>query len=134
VPTKTVRCWVPCPTWEEHQVTCYQRCCECVPVKVKVCCYRHETRQVACQVTCCKCVPEERTETYQVMVMHKVPYQATRCVAVCTPCQPAPACCENTCCQTSCCDTCSHGCRSHKQWFHRCSGLNLRHEGCGCCD
>jgi hypothetical protein len=131
VPMKTIRVWCPCPTWEECPVTCYQRVCECRPVKIKVCCYHREVRQVPCQVTCWKCVPEQRTETYQVMVMRKVPCQATPCVSACGGCQGCASapCCQTTCCCTSCASSC---CCRRKDWFHRCSGLHFRHEGC--CD
>jgi hypothetical protein len=130
-PMKTVRCWVPCPTWEEVPVTCCQRVCEMRPVTCNVTVMHREMRQQQCQVTCWKCVPEQRTETYTVCCMHRVPYQATRCVAVCVPyqvpVQPCQPTCETTCCKQSCCDTCCH--RRH---HHRCSGLHLRHEGCCC--
>jgi hypothetical protein len=153
-PMKTVRCWVPCPTWEEYPVTCCQRVCECRPVTCKVTVYHTETRQEQCQVTCCKCVPEERTETYQVWCTRKVAYQATRTVAHCVPyqqtvtcCRMVPVqktcatpCCENnggnscctkTCCTKSCCETtcCKTSCH---RWLHRCSGLGLRHNDCCC--
>ncbi|HMC88394.1 MAG TPA: hypothetical protein VKI17_02555, partial [Gemmataceae bacterium] len=29
--TKKVKCWVPCPTWEEHTVCCKRRVCEMKP-------------------------------------------------------------------------------------------------------
>jgi hypothetical protein len=35
-PMKTVRVWVPCPTWEEYPVTTYKRVCEYRPVQVQV--------------------------------------------------------------------------------------------------
>jgi hypothetical protein len=113
-PTKTVRVWVPCPVWVETPVTCYERVCEQRPVTCKVTTWKTEQRQESCQVTCCKCVPEVKTETYQVMVAHQVPYQATRCVCVSVPYQetvtlcrmvphtvekqvPVEQCCASTC-------------------------------------
>jgi len=130
-PTKTVRVWVPCPTWVECPVTCYQRVCESRPVTCQVTTYKNEVRQEKHQVTCWKCVPEQRTESYQVMTTRQVAYQATRTVSVCVPYQQtytacrmvcreveravaAPACCETTCCKPSC----GHQC--HRHHHHGC--------------
>lgn len=135
-PTRTVRVWVPCKQWIECPVTCMQRCCECRPVTCKVTVCKHEIRQVQHQVTCWKCVPECRTEAYTCMVPHCVPYQATRCVAVCVPC-PAPACCETTCCKptccpvSTCCNTRGEGCCHHHH--HRARRCGCESRGCETC-
>ncbi len=129
-PTRIVRCWVPCPTWEEYPVTRMQRVCECRPVTCRVTVCKLVQRQEQCQVTCYRCVPEQRTEQYTVMVTRKVPCQATRCVPVCVPhveqVPVAPACCGATVCcyeKTSCCKT--HGHRG--RWF---TGRCHRHTDC----
>lgn len=82
---KTEKVWVPCPVWEEHQVTCMQKVTECVPVKcmVKTC----KTVQVQKQITVCECRTKQVCEEVTCNVMKKVPYEATRCVKVCVPCK-----------------------------------------------
>lgn len=116
--TKVVKVWVPCKVWEEVPVTCMQRVCECKPVTCKVTVYKKVMREEACQVTSWKCVPEQRTETFQVMKMTKVPYQATRTVTVCVPHQETVMetrlvartvhkqvpvdCCSTSCCKPKC--------------------------------
>jgi len=137
VRTKTVRCWVPCPTWEEHTVCCVKRVCESRPVTCKVTVYKREVREEKCQVTCCKCVPETKTETYTVCCTKTVPYQATRTVVCCVPHQETVNCCRmvcrtvekkvecNTCCNSCCETTCC------KPYCHKlCSGLGFRHHSC----
>jgi len=125
VKMKQVKVWVPCPTFEECQVTCMKRQCVQVPVTCKVCTYKRELRQEQVQVCAYRCVPVQHTETYTCMTHRSVPYQATRTVAVCVPYQEtytatrlvartvtkevsagfasaecgAPACCEATCCK-----------------------------------
>ena len=114
---KMEKCWVPCPVWVECPVTCMERCCEYRPVVVKVCTYKTECRQKEVQVCCYKCVPECRTEQYTVMKTRMVPYQATRCVAVCVPCQETVTCCRMVARTVvkqvpcaPCCDTCCKPC------------------------
>lgn len=87
VKTKTVKVWVPCKVWVECPVTKMVRTTECHPEVVKVTCCKTEIRceQVPC--TRVKCVPECKTETYTVNVQKCIPYQATRTVSVCVPCQ-----------------------------------------------
>jgi hypothetical protein len=140
---KTVRVWVPCPTWEEVPVTTYERVCESRPVTCRVTVYHQEVRPQSYQVTSWKCVPEQHTENYTCMVSRQVPYQATRTVAVCVPYQetvtltrmvprvveqaPAAGCGDTGCCEVSCCkmDCCqSHAKRCHWRGFRR----------GGCCD
>jgi hypothetical protein len=136
--TKTVRVWVPCPTWEEVPVTKMERVCETRPVTTKVTVCKKEMRTETYQVTVCKMVPEQRTETYTVNFSRCVPYQATRTVNVCVPtqetvtatrmvprvvekqvpvdiCAPAPVC--EPCCESS---------RRH-------GGLFSRRHGNDCC-
>jgi hypothetical protein len=142
---KTVRVWVPCPVWEEVPVTCMQRICESVPVTCKVTVMKREVHQETVQVTCYRCVPQTRTENYTAYTQRTIPYQASRCVAICVPTQEAvtctrmvprqvtkqvpvatSACCAptNECCATTC------G-RSHHH--RRCGGLSFRHHH-DCCE
>ncbi len=119
VRTKTVKVWVPCPTWEEKTVTCMKRVCEKIPVR--------------CQVKVCK--TQVKTETYTCLVQKKVPYEATRTVVHCVPHEQKVTCTRmvcrtvqkqvpvETCCETSCCKP---------RWFHLSGGLGFRHHGC--CD
>jgi hypothetical protein len=117
-PMKTVRVWVPCPTWETYPVTKVQRVCEYRPVQVQVTVCKKEYRTETYQVTVCKSVAESHVEKYTVCVTRKVPYQTTRQVAVCVPheekvmatrmvCRtvekqvPCEAPCETTCCKRS---------------------------------
>jgi hypothetical protein len=117
--TKTVKVWVPCPTWEEKTVCCTKRVCEKIPVK--------------CQVKVCK--TQVKTETYTCMAQKRIPYEATRNVVHCVPHEQKITCTRmvcrtvqkqvpvETCCETSCC---------RSRWFHGCGGLGFRHHGC--CD
>jgi hypothetical protein len=136
VRTKTVRVWVPCPTWVEKPVCKLKRVTECYPevIKVNTCRKEFRTEQVA--VTRCRCVPECRTETYTVCVSRCVPYQATRCVSVCVPHQEtytacrmvcrkvarevtvAPA-CEPDCCAPACCTPCCDSGCSRRRFCHK---------------
>lgn len=115
--TKIVKVWVPCKVIVECPVTRMQRVCECRPVTCKVTVNKMVHRQEQVQVCCWKCVPECKTETYQVMVMKKVPFEATRKVVCCVPVQETVTCtrlvprkverqidcCPTTCCPTTCC-------------------------------
>jgi hypothetical protein len=134
--TKTVKCWVPCPTWEEHTVTCMKRVCESRPVTCKVTVCKTEVREERCKVTVCKCVPKTRVETYTCNVVHRVPYEAVRTVSRCVPTQEKVTCtrmvCHKvekqvpvaTCCEeTTCCK---------ESFFHKLSG-HFKH-GCGGCN
>jgi hypothetical protein len=150
VPMKTVRVWVPCPTWEEHAVTVMERVCETKAVKCMVTVCKREIRKETCEVTVCERVCEQKVEKCIVNVAKCVPYEAVRNVCVCvpttekymatrmvcrevakqvpvTPC--ATSCCETTCCKTDCCESRVRKCRR--------AGLGLR--GCGsscggCCN
>jgi hypothetical protein len=137
-PTKTVRKWVPCKVWEQVPVTRMERVCESRPVKCHVTTYKREMREEKVQVTCWKCVPETRTQTCQVMVTRRVPYQATRTVAVCVPCQETVACCQaTTCCKPRCCRSharCCHREKCRSGCFHRCGGHRGCHAKTSCCD
>lgn len=141
VRTKTVRVWVPCPTWEEKTVTRMQRVCETKPVTCRVKTCKREMRQETCQVTCYKCVPEQKTETCTVMVRKCVPCQATRTVCVCVPHQEAVTCTRmvkkcvekqvpvvDTCAAPACADTCCE--KSH----HRLGRLLARRNHDCCCN
>jgi len=141
-PTKTVKVWVPCPTWEEYPVTKMVRSCECRPVTCKVTTCKTEVRQESYQVTCCKCVPEQKTETYTCYTTRTVPCQATRTVSVCVPVQETYTVCRmvphtvtkqvavETCCATPCCSTtcCVQTCCKSKH--HHSGGLHSRHTSC----
>lgn len=131
-PTRTVRVWVSCKTWEECPVTHMQRVCEHRPVTCHVTVCRQEMRSVQHQVCSWKCVPEQRNECYTVWTTRRVPYQATRCVAVSVPCAApaASACCETTSCYQPCCEsrnTCCRHRRSHRRHRGCCES-----SGCGC--
>jgi hypothetical protein len=136
-PTKIVRVWVPCKVWEEVPVTCMQRVCEMKPVVCRVTTCRHEWREEKCQVTVCKCVAEPRVETYTVVCKKLVPYQATRCVAVCVPHTETVAATRMVCRTvekqvpvTDCCETVC--CSSPRKCKSRCAGLGCRSRSC--CD
>jgi hypothetical protein len=132
VRTKTVKCWVPCPTWVEHTCTKMVKSTECYPevVKVNVCKKVYRTEVVP--VTRTRCIPECHQETYTVNVSRCVPYKATRQVEVCVPhtetymatrcvCKKVAkevpvveSCCESPCCNE--CDSC--GSRKHRLFGH----------------
>lgn len=135
VKTKMEKCWVPCKVWVECPVTCMQKVCTYKPVTVKCMTYKKEMRQEVCKVTCCKCVAEQRMETYTVLCKKMVPFQATRTVSVCVPCQETVTCCRMVCRtvqkQVSCCETCCTPCCSTKK-CHKFGGLFAK-KSC-CCD
>jgi hypothetical protein len=134
---KTEKVWVPCPVWEEHQVTCMQKVTECVPVKCKVnvC----KTVQVQKQVTVCECRTKQVCEEVCCNVMKKVPVECTRCVRVCVPCKEMVTECRMVkktvmkqvpCEPAPCCEPC---CPSRKHSFF---GGHGGGHGCGsndCC-
>jgi hypothetical protein len=134
--TKTVKVWVPCPTWEEHTVTCMKRVCETVQTKVKVIVCKTEIKEEKVKVQVCKLVPKTETKTCKVCVTKRVAYEATRNVVKCVPRTETVTCtkmvchkvmkqvpCEAACCETSC----------HKHHFSL-SGLSFRHHHESCCD
>jgi hypothetical protein len=134
--TKTVKVWVPCPTWQERTVTCTRRVCQHIPVKCQVTVCKPQYREERCQVTVCKCVPELKTETYTCMVRRQIPYEAVRTVVHCVPHVEKVTCTRMVCrtvqkqvpVETCCADT---SC-SRPRCFHRCGGLSFRRNGC--CD
>jgi hypothetical protein len=156
---KTVKCWVPCPTWEEHTCTVMKRVCERCPVTCKVNTCKTVTRQEKYMCTVNKCVPECKTVCETVCVQKRVPYQACRTVCVCVPCVERVTCCRMVChevekqvpcpapapcaapCATSCCQPSpchSHGHRcgcGHKLFHHShdCGGCGGGCGGCGGC-
>jgi len=92
--TKTVKCWVPCPVWEEKKVCCTEKVTVCKPEVVKCTVYKEVQEKKTVKVTTCKCVCETKTEMCTVYEKKTVPYQATRCVKVCTPCVEKVECCR----------------------------------------
>jgi hypothetical protein len=134
--TKTVKCWVPCPTWEEKTVTCMKRVCECRPVTCNVTVCRTETKEVREKVTVQKPVYKSKTETYTCNVTKRIPYEATRSVEKCVPEQKTVTCCRMVCRQVqkqvpvvTCCEEaacCKQG------FFHRFGGHGGHSHGC--CD
>jgi hypothetical protein len=114
---KEVKVWVPCPVWEEHKVCTTEKRTECVAKKIKVTVCKEVREEQKVKVTVCKCVPEQREECYTVYEQKMTPYQATRCVKVCTPCVEKVECCRmvkrtvmkqvpcEPCCNP-CCDPC----------------------------
>jgi len=137
--TKTVKCWVPCPTWEEKTVCCMKKVCECRPVTCKVTVCKTEIREERCKVTVCKCVAKTKTENYTCNVTRTVPYESTRTVVKCVPVQEKVTCtrmvCRKvekqvpvaTCCEEACCH---EGLLSKlKGHFHKDCGCS---SGCGC--
>jgi len=144
-PTKTVRVWVPCPTWVEETVTCCERVCELRPVTCKVTCWKTVQRPVTCQVTCCKLVPVQETQCYTCMSVRQVAYQATRCVPVCTPHQETVTCCRmvartvqkvvpaQTCCASNnnCGNDCGNSCcQASCGSAKKCGRKHSRNSGC----
>ena len=119
-PTRTVKVWCPCIVQVQCPVTCCVKVCTYKPVVCNVTVYKQETRTEQCQVTCCKCVPEVVTKKVCVMVNKQVAYEATRCVAVCVPCQETVTCCRMVtrvvekqvpvCECTPCCQPCCAPC------------------------
>jgi hypothetical protein len=124
--TKTVKCWVPCPTYIDVPKCKTERVCETKPVTCKVTVYKRVEKEETCNVTVNKCVAEQKTEKYTCYETKQVPYEATRTVTKCVPVQEtvtgtrmvcktvakqvpvAPAC--NPCCEpTTCCKP---------KWFH----------------
>jgi hypothetical protein len=95
--TKTVRCWVPCPTWEEHTCTVNKRVCETIQKKVMVTVCKPQYHEEKYTVTVCKCIPENKVEKYTVCVQKRVAYQATRNVTVCVPVQECYTACRKVC-------------------------------------
>jgi hypothetical protein len=130
--TKTVKKWVPCPTYIQVPVTCMKKVCETRAEVHKVTVYKTVTQQVPYQCTTYKCVPQTREEKYTVCVTRQVPYQATRNVAVCVPHQETVTCTRMVCHQVQKqvpVETCCYeSCKSH----HRCASRSFRHHGC--CD
>ncbi len=143
IPTKTVKCWVPCKVTVQVPVCCWEKVCVMKPCVVKCVSYKKEMRTETCQVTCYKCVPEVCTRTITVYTTRKVPYQTTRTVQVCVPCQEQVTCtrmvkrcvekqvpvceCCAPCCPPPCCEV---KCKKHKHHHkhHKCCC-----EPC-CCD
>src|SRR5260370_15805408 len=72
--TKSVRCWVPCPTWEEKTVTCMKRVCEGRPVTREVTVCKTQIKEERVQVTVCKSVAKARTEAYTCTVVKQIAY------------------------------------------------------------
>ncbi|MCC6420194.1 MAG: hypothetical protein IT429_18320 [Gemmataceae bacterium] len=119
-PTKTVKCWVACPVTECVPVTTCRRVCEMRPTVVRVNTCRQEVREVAVNVAHWQCVPVQRVVRCTVLVPRMVPYEAVRCVPVCTaheevvtlcrmvtrvvarqiPCDLGSDCCAVACCGT----------------------------------
>jgi hypothetical protein len=83
--TKTVKCWVPCPTIVEVPCTKTVRECVQTPVTCKVTVMKPVQKTENCQVTTYKCVAE--TKTVKVQVPKCVPYEATRTINKCVPTQ-----------------------------------------------
>jgi hypothetical protein len=135
--TKTVKCWVPCPTYVECPRTKTERVCVEKPVTCKVCVMKKVEKEVECKVTTCKVVKEEKVEKYTVCEVKKTPYEATRTVKKCVPVtetvkgthkvckwveEKVPVSpCANTCCESSC--RRAHSCRTSccKQRCHHTS-------------
>jgi hypothetical protein len=131
--TKTVKCWVPCPVWEEHVVCSMKKVCESVPVKIHVTCYKTQINEVKEKIKVCKSVPTVVTKTCEVKVMKMVPYKATRTVWTCVPRQETVVCTRMVCHKVEkqvpvecCAETC---CTSK---HHRSCGHSFRHHSCGC--
>jgi hypothetical protein len=118
---KTVKCWVNCPVYEEKKVCVMEKHTECVAKKVKVTVCKEVREEQKVNVTVCKCVPKQKMETYTVCEKRMVPYQATRCVKVCTPCVEKVECCKmvkrtvqkQVPCEP-CCDTCCPEKKCHR--------------------
>lgn len=124
--TKTVKCWVPCPTWIECPKTKCERVCETKPVTCKVTVYKRVEKEEPCTVTTCKVVQEQKTEKYTCMVKKETPYEATRIVKKCVPVQETVTGTRMVCKMvekkvpvTPCADTCETTCCKPK-FFHRC--------------
>jgi len=119
--TKTVKVWVPCPTWIEVPKCKTERVCETKPVTCKVTVLKKVEKEETCNVTSYKCVAEQKVENYTCMETKQVPYEATRTVKKCVPVQEtvtgtrmvckmvekkvpvAPAACAAPCEPTTCC-------------------------------
>jgi len=130
VKTKMEKCWVPCKVEIECPVTCMEKVCEYKPVVCKVTTYKREQRTEQVQVTCCKCVAEQKVETYTCITHKLVPFQATRTVKVCVPCQETFTACRMVChtvekkvpvCECcSCCEPCcSQKCHKFAGFFSK---------------
>lgn len=131
-PTKVVKVWVPCKVWEQVPCTTIERVCESRPVKVKVTMCKPVMQQQQVQVVRCRLVPEQKTETCQVFVTKRVPYEAVRKVAVCVPTQETVTCTRmvwktvqkqvpaETCCETTCCSSGGHAKRGLFARRHHC--------------
>jgi len=131
---KTKKCWVPCPVWEEHTVTCMVKETVCVPVKVKCTVNKIVTTEEKCQVTCHKCVAVQKEETYTCCETKMVPFKATRCVAHCVPHKETVECCrlvaKTVVKKIACEPACTPCCTQKKCGFDRCGGLFSKKSGC----
>jgi hypothetical protein len=133
--TKTVKVWVPCPTWEEHTVTCMKKVCEMRPVTCKVTVCKTEMKEEKYSVTVCKTVAKQVVENYTVCVTKQIPYEATRTVVHCVPVQEKVTCTRMVCHKvekqvpvaTCCEDACGK-----ESWFHKMSGRFHHKADCGC--
>jgi len=81
--TKSVKVWVPCPTYIDVPCTRTVRECVRTPVTCKVTVMKPVQKTENVQVTVNKCVPE--TKEVMVKVQKCVPYEATRTVCKCVP-------------------------------------------------
>jgi len=132
---KTVKVWVPCPTWVETPCTKTVRTCEYRPETCRVTVNKMVSKQVPTQVTVCKKVAETKTST--VCVEKKVPYQATRTVCVKVPVTETVNATRMVCRTVqkqvpveTCASSCDTGC--HRGLRHHAAGLFHRDRGCGC--
>jgi len=126
--TKTVRVWVPCPTYIDCPKTKTERVCESKPVTCKVTVYKKVEKVEDVKVTVCKVVKEEKIEKYTVCETKRTPYEATRTVKTCVPVTEVVKGTRKVCkeveekvavspCANTCCDPCE---KHHFSLFHRC--------------
>jgi hypothetical protein len=116
--TKTVKVWVSCKTTVQVPCTRMERKVECVPEKCMVTVNKMVPTTKMVKVCKTRCVPETKTETYTVMVPHKVAYEATRMVTKCVPVTEKYTCCKmvarqvekQVACDTGCGESC---CEEH---------------------
>jgi hypothetical protein len=155
-PTRTVKRWHSCWTTECYPVTCCKRVCEMVPQVCKVTTWKCVAKQVTCKVCTYVCEPCTTTQTYTCCETRQVPYQCTRNVVTCVPCEEEVTCTRyvaktvyrqvpvshgNGCCDTgySCCSSGRGGHRLFSNFRGGCGGLfggghGHRNNGCnsGC--
>jgi hypothetical protein len=141
VPTKTVKCWVPCMVTECCPVTKCKKVAVCKPCTRTICTYECQTKTEMVKVCKIECVPVTKTCTVNECKTVCVPVVKTCDVVVCKPVQvqrkvcvmkptivevDAPAPCSTGCgdpCATACapscapvCDPCAPVCETKKSF------------------